>query len=30
LVDDGVMVEVLTAQDGNPVDRIVFHRVNKN
>jgi hypothetical protein len=30
LMSDNVMVEVLTAQDGSPVDRIVFHKVSKD
>jgi hypothetical protein len=25
-----VMIETLTAQDGSPVDRIIFHRVSKD
>jgi hypothetical protein len=28
LIDDGLMVEVVTAQDGTPVDTIVFHKVS--
>ena len=30
LASDGVMIETLTAQDGSPVDRIVFHKVSKD
>jgi hypothetical protein len=30
LVSDSVMIETLTAQDGSPVDRIIFHRVSKD
>jgi hypothetical protein len=29
LIDDGVMAEVTTAQDGTPVDTIIFHRVSE-
>jgi hypothetical protein len=29
LIDDGVMVEVVTAQDGTPVDTIIFHSVSQ-
>jgi hypothetical protein len=29
LIDDGLMVEVVTAQDGTPVDTIVFHKVSQ-
>jgi hypothetical protein len=29
LIDDSVMVEVVTAQDGTPVDTIVFHKVSQ-
>ncbi|HEY7322433.1 MAG TPA: hypothetical protein VIE89_33120 [Candidatus Binatia bacterium] len=28
LIDDGVMAEVTTAQDGTPVDTIIFHKVS--
>jgi hypothetical protein len=28
LMDDGVMTEVTTAQDGTPVDTIIFHKVS--
>ena len=30
LVSDSVMIETLTAQDGSPVDRIVFHKVSRD
>jgi hypothetical protein len=30
LIDDGVMAEVVTAQDGTAVDTIIFHRVGEN
>jgi hypothetical protein len=29
LIDDGVMAEVVTAQDGTPVDTIIFHKVSE-
>jgi hypothetical protein len=29
LMDDGVMTEVTTAQDGTPVDTIIFHKVSE-
>jgi hypothetical protein len=29
LNDDNVMTEVVTAQDGTPVDTIIFHRVSQ-
>jgi hypothetical protein len=29
LIDDSTMVEVVTAQDGTPVDTIVFHKVSQ-
>ena len=29
LIDDSVMTEVLTAQDGSPVDTIIFHKVSQ-
>jgi len=29
LIDDSVMTEVVTAQDGTPVDTIIFHRVSQ-
>jgi hypothetical protein len=30
LVSDSVMIETLTAQDGSPVDRIVFHKMSRD
>ena len=30
LVGDSVMIETLAAQDGSPVDRIVFHKVSRD
>jgi len=30
LVSDTVMIETLTARDGSPVDRIVFHKVSRD
>ena len=29
LIDDNVMTEVTTAQDGTPVDTIIFHKVSQ-
>jgi len=29
LIDDSVMTEVVTAQDGTPVDTIIFHKVSQ-
>jgi hypothetical protein len=29
LIDDSVMTEVTTAQDGTPVDTIIFHKVSQ-
>jgi hypothetical protein len=29
LIDDSVMTEVTTAQDGTPVDTIIFHKVSE-
>ena len=29
LIDDSVMAEVVTAQDGTPVDTIIFHKVSQ-
>jgi hypothetical protein len=29
LIDDSTMVEVVTAQDGTPVDTIIFHKVSQ-
>jgi hypothetical protein len=29
LIDDSRMVEVVTAQDGSPVDTIIFHKVSQ-
>ena len=29
LIDDNVITEVTTAQDGTPVDTIIFHRVSQ-
>jgi hypothetical protein len=29
LIDDSTMVEVVTAQDGTPVDMIIFHKVSQ-
>jgi hypothetical protein len=29
LIDDNVITEVTTAQDGSPVDTIIFHRVSQ-
>ena len=30
LISETAMVETLTAQDGSPVDRIVFHKISKD
>jgi hypothetical protein len=29
VIDDSTMVEVVTAQDGTPVDTIIFHKVSQ-
>ena len=29
LIDDTVMAEVVNAQDGTPVDTIIFHKVSQ-
>jgi hypothetical protein len=29
LIDDSVMTEVVTSQDGTPVDTIIFHKVSQ-
>ena len=29
LIDDGMMAEVVTAQDGTPVDTIIFHKMSE-